>query len=130
MTLPAELTMGVSIMRNDVEDALERLEIDPAKCTPDVIYREACKVAVNHWLISSEEMRLRCAIGVLLVTLVKHKRHEDKARVDRELLAVNALSAATQGVPVDFSRVIDEDDANDWVGLVRIWQEVRRDARA
>lgn len=128
MELPHEIRIGVPLMRDPVEAKLDELGIDAAVADPAVIFRHACEEAIDHWLITVEEMRLRCAIGVLLLILVKHERHADQRTVEAELRALASLDAATRGVPVDFSQVMDEDDVPNWIGLVRIWQEVRRDA--
>ncbi len=130
MELPHEIQVGVPIMRVAVEATLARLEIDPKHADPAVIYRHACEEAVDHWMITSEDHRMRCAIGVLIVLLLAEGRHADHDKVVEELRGLNALSAAMTGVPVDFERVFGEEerDVSYWVGLVRIWQEVRRDA--
>lgn len=131
MELPHELQVGVHIMRIEVEGALERLEIDPKHAEPAVIFRHACEVAHNHYMIQGEEMQFRCAIGVLIVTLVHHGRTAENDKVTEELRGLNSIGAAMQGVPVDFSQIFtDESLGHDWVGLVRIWQEVKRDAAA
>ena len=101
---------------------------DPKHDDPAVIFRHACKVAHNHYMIHSEEMQFRCAIGTLIVALLNHERHEDHRKVEDELRGLNSLAAAMQGVPVDFTQLMEDDAGRDWVGLVRIWQEVRRDA--
>ncbi len=130
MELPHELQVGVGIMRIELADALKRLEVDPKHADPAVIFRHACEIAHEHYMIHDEEMRFRCAIGVLIVTLLNHERQADHDKVVEELRGLNSLAAAMQGVPVDFERVFgdEERDASYWVGLVRIWQEVRRDA--
>ena len=128
MELPHEIKIGVPIMRISVEDTLKRLEINTEHADPAVIFRHACEEAVDHWMITSEDHRLRCAIGVLLLILIKHERYEEQRLIEAELRALASLDAATRGVPVDFSQVLDEDEGRKWVGLLRIWQEVRRDA--
>lgn len=128
MELPHELQVGVQIMRIELGTELERLEVDAKHADPAVVFRHACEVAHNHYMITGEEMQFRCAIGVLIVTLLHHERHEEHRKVVEELRGLNAISAAMQGVPVDFAQLHEEDGGRDWVGLVRIWQEVRRDA--
>jgi len=130
MELPHEVQVGVAIMRVETGNALERLEIDPAHADPAVIYRHACEIAVDHYMVTSEDHRLRCAIGVLIVLLLEHNRQADHDKVVEELQGLNAISAAQSGVPVDFDAVFgdEERDASYWVGLIRIWQEVKRDA--
>lgn len=130
MELPHEIKIGVPIMRDPVERKLAELEIDPAHADPAVIFRHACEEAVDHWMITSEDHRLRCAIGVLLLIMIANERFDVQRTIEAELRALASLDAATRGVPVDFSQVMDEDDVPNWVGLVRIWQEVRRDAGA
>ncbi len=131
MELPHEIRVGVPLMRSSVEATLERLEIDPKHADPAVIYRHACEEAVDHYMIHSDDHRLRCAIGVLIVLLLAHGRKADHDKVVEELQGLNAISAAQTGVPVDFDRVFgdEERDASYWVGLIRIWQEVKRDGK-
>jgi len=128
MELPHEIQIGVPIMRSSVESTLERLEVDPKHAEPEVIFRHACEEAVNHWMITNEDHRLRCAIGVLLLIMIAQDRYDVKAVVEAELRALASLDAATRGIPVDFSQVMDEDEIPNWIGLLRIWQEVKRDA--
>jgi len=128
MELPHEIQIGVPLMRSSVESTLERLEVNAAHADPAVIFRHACEEAVNHWLITSEDHRLRCAIGVLLLIMIAQDRYDVKAVVEAELRALASLDAATRGIPVDFSQVMDEDEIPNWIGLLRIWQEVKRDA--
>ncbi len=128
MELPHELQVGVAIMRIELDGELERLEVDAKHADPAVVFRHACEIAHNHYMINGEEMQFRCAIGTLIVNLLQHERHEDHRKVVDELRGLNSLAAAMQGVPVDFTQLMEDDAGRDWVGLVRIWQEVKRDA--
>lgn len=126
MELPSEIKAGVPIMLSDVRSNLDAEGQLASELTPEALFRKTCEVALDHWLVTDDENRLRCACGVLLLLLIEDERHEEKLLVERELSAVAALSAAISGIPVDFARVLENpEDATKFVGLVRIWQEMR-----
>ena len=106
MDLPHELQVGVGIMRIEVGTELERLEIDPKHADSAVIFRHACEVAHNHYMITGEEMRFRCAIGVLIVTLLHHERHADHEKIVEELRTTKTRHSGTPAARrVSFTRL-------------------------
>lgn len=124
--IPHEIKIGVPIMLSELKGNLEREDKVPADMSTADIFREAAGVAVNHWMITVEDHRLRCAVGCTLLLLMDDDRHEEKLLLERELSVLAALNAAATGVPVDFGRVLEHpEDAEKFAGILRIWQEIR-----
>ena len=72
------------------------------------------------WMLVDDDQRFRAGIGALLL---RYNRYDAavKARIDGELRVFRAMAAATQGVPVDMARVLDE--TPEPIGLYTIFRD-------
>ena len=61
----------------------------------------------------------RCAVGAVMVGASA----EEREQITAELRALRAISAATQGVPVDMAAVLDGMKPESALGLMGLWQE-------
>lgn len=77
---------------------------------------------------TTEELQQRAGLAGVLIMLKESERHEEYARVEKELAFWKAMSAAQGGVPVDFGRLLSDFDEKDAVGLAKIWDEFRKEA--
>lgn len=78
--------------------------------------KAAMAQARQHWLVTNEDDQFRAAIGAVLLSATD----DEKARIESELKALRALSAATAGVPINFAAL---DTQKDPIGLLKIWKE-------
>jgi len=82
----------------------------------------AMKAAKGHWLVLDKDVQLRGAIAAVLMVLEEEGNTEDSERIKKELGTLQALSAATSGVPVNFAAL---DLPANPVGLLKLWHEIQ-----
>ena len=96
--------IGVVLVKGAVA---RRLETDPdadLERKARICFEEALSEGCT-WFTASEEEKFRIGVGALLVLT----KGEDRARVEKTLLALQTISAAQAGIPVDMSAAIPED---------------------
>lgn len=77
------------------------------------------------WMLSTDDGRFRAGVGGLLL---RYKGDDEMTeRITHELNLVRALGAATQGVPVNFEALSNEDIQP--IGLMKVYREVAKEAR-
>lgn len=81
--------------------------------------KQAMRIAMDHWLVTAEQEQFRCAVGAVMLTALE----EEKAILSEEMRSLNALSAATQGVPVNFDAL--EGNPKKWYHLMPLWKEIK-----
>jgi len=87
---------------------------------------ERAKLAMKHvhsnnvcFMTPSDDQKFRSACGALILL----SSEPEQARINRELRMLQTLSAAMSGVPVDFSSMCDDEDAEPPLGLMGIYRE-------
>lgn len=87
-------------------------------------FKEAAKIAVDHWLITDEDERFRCAVGAVMLDATP----EERLIINDEMASLRAMSAMMSGVPVDLEALFGSDPMeriDKFYGLLAIWKEVR-----
>jgi len=119
----AVLMINVSELKRTVEYRLTELGSKPP--LPElarICFTEAQNDRVFMWSPQTEDERFRLACGALLLLI----EGEDRDRVARELRALQAISAAMSGIPVDFESVfagMDKGEAEAPIGLLKIFRD-------
>lgn len=80
--------------------------------------KAAMRATKDHWMLTDEDGRFRAAVGAAMLL----SDEETQGRIKRELTVLKTLSAAMNGVPVDFSAMSDIEEP---IGLIKIWNEVK-----
>lgn len=80
--------------------------------------RIAFNGARDHWMFTDEDEQMRGAIGAAM----HHMTPEDKVLVEAELRALQTISAAARGVPVDFSAFQVPENP---IGILGLWAEAK-----
>lgn len=89
--------------------------------------RAAMEVTKDFWLSTDEDVRFRGAVGALL--LANQDNPEATERIKTEMRALNTLSAAMSGVPVDFAQILPElEEDFKPIGLRKLWMEIGHQA--
>lgn len=90
---------------------------------PPATLEERCKAAMKlartdaAFMCTTDDQRFRGAIGAVLLA----SNDVDRAQINGSLDALKALSAAMNGVPVDFSQILGTDPAP--LPLLGWWHE-------
>ena len=96
-------------------EAENRNELKAATTAEDKL-RAAFKGARNHWMFTDEDEQMRGAIGAAL----HHMKPEERVRVEAELRALQSLSAATRGIPVNFEAIEIPENP---IGILKMWAD-------
>ena len=92
---------------------------------PDLTERikKAMRAAKDHWMETNEEGQFRGALGGAMLA----SDDAEQERIKASLRPLQALAAAASGVPVDFSRILPDDDAEiaELIPLQKLWNEVK-----
>lgn len=83
--------------------------------------RAAMEITKDFWMSVDEDIRFRGAIAALL--LANEGNEEVLERINTEMLALESLSTAMGGVPVDFERALPPEDFKP-VGFRNLWMEI------
>ena len=105
------LTVGPDNLKRDNIDATTPLEARAKAC-----FKEAHSERTG-WMLGSDDECFRAGCGLLM----KLSEGDELARVETELRMLHGLSAAQNGIPVDFAALIP--DGFEAVGLLRIYNE-------
>jgi CRISPR/Cas system CMR-associated protein Cmr5 small subunit len=109
---------GLSIVISIIETYLKNQDHDTAegwlKAAFELAKDEACT-----WLISDEDSKFRAGVGAAFL----HVSEEDQERIKIELGMLKNLSALMQGVAVDVSRVFEQPEGFEAIGLMKLWKE-------
>lgn len=84
--------------------------------------RVAMGKALNHWMITNEDLQFRAAVGVVAA---RSTEQEEKDRLFEEIKALRAFGALLAGVPVDVERMAEQTKDLKLVGLAKLWAEVK-----
>lgn len=80
--------------------------------------RAAMELTKDHWMAYTEDDRFRAALGAAMASA----NEEDRSRIEDSMKPLNALGAATHGVPVDWASVMAKSD--EWLPLMKWWKEI------
>ena len=116
LSVKAAILRGVVNSREDVTKGMDVKEL--ARIT-----FEESRGQNGGWLLSNDEDRFRVGCA----TIYTLASEEDQERIEREMRMLNALGAAMQGVPVDFSSFGDNLEESDLIGLMRIYRSTAGD---
>jgi hypothetical protein len=86
--------------------------------------RAAMRKGYRHWMVTDENDQLMGSLEGAARVLPD----EDVARIEAELRLFQALSAASSGVPVDFERLLPDDEDEERpkpIGIRKLWDEVK-----
>jgi hypothetical protein len=83
--------------------------------------KAAMRVTKDHWMETDENNQFLAAIEAVFPECSP----EDQAKIKDEISMLQMLGAATQGVPVDFSRM---PEIKNPIALRRLWAEVKAEA--
>ena len=81
--------------------------------------KAAMRATKNHWMLTNEDGRFRAAVGAVLLL----SDEETQERIKKELTVLKTLSAAVDGVPVNFEAVLIKEE--EVIGLIGMWNEVK-----
>ncbi len=117
--LSSEMQVGISIVK-------ARLEAEPE--IPDIHERakkafELARSEDNTWFTTSDDEMFRIGCGALMLV----SDEETQELVRKELLVLQSLSAATQGIPVDMGLAMEGLDPDKMIGLLKIYKDVMGD---
>lgn len=82
--------------------------------------KQAMKLAMNHWLVVDEDTQFRCALGAVAASASP----EERLKITEELALLKGISAAANGLPIDFQELWDRAPENPY-GLQVLWMEVK-----
>lgn len=109
------IMLGITELRQSVDSGQplkERLKI-------------AMRSALHHWLITNEEDQFKTAVGAVMVEATE----EERELIEVELKFLQALSAASRGIPVNFAVLMEEvqekKETHELIGLKNLWDEVK-----
>ena len=108
----SNIAVAVSLIEAENRDALK------AAATAADKLRVAFKGARDHWMLTDEDEQMRGAIGAAL----HHMTPEDRAHVETELKALQAISAATRGLPINFEAVVIPENP---IGILKLWADAK-----
>ena len=104
-----------------------KIVLPKVECTgkTEDMLRAAMQAAKVHWHIAaeSEDIQFRAAVGAVLLWLHDLGDTEMSERIKVELGVLNALAAASAGIPVDFGAVCDDRKELKPFGLLAMWKE-------
>jgi hypothetical protein len=109
MTIPN--SMKIAIL--EVKDKLD------LKAPIEESIKKAMKLMKDHWLICSNEQQFRCAVGAVMLTYP-----DARPDLEAEIKVLQALSAASAGVPIDLESTFDHEGKV--YNLLAIWHEVNK----
>lgn len=96
-------------------EAENRERLQAAATAADKL-RVAFKGARNHWMFTDEDEQMRGAIGAAM----HHMSTEDREIIEKELRALQAISAATRGLPINFEAVEIPENP---IGILKLWAD-------
>jgi hypothetical protein len=108
----SKIALAVGMIEAENRDELK------AASTAEEKLRIAFKGARNHWMFTDEDEQMRGAIGAAM----HHMTPEERERVESELKALQAISAATRGVPVDFGAIQFPENP---IGILKMWGDAK-----
>lgn len=108
----SNIQVAVSMIEAENRDKLK------AATSAEDKLRVAFKGARDHWMFTDEDEQMRGAIGAAM----HHMTPEERVRVEAELRALQALSAATRGVPVDFGSLEIPENP---IGILKLWGDAK-----
>lgn len=85
---------------------------------------ERIKLAMNEvknedWLIRTEDDMFKVAVGAILLEATD----EERELINQEIKFLKALSAASDGVDVNFGSLFNDIDPSKSIGLLKYWRE-------
>lgn len=83
--------------------------------------KQAMRLAMDHWLVTAEQEQFRCAVGAVMLTTSE----EERMLLSEEMRSLSAISAATQGIPVDFEAALAGNHPEKWYHLMPLWKELK-----
>lgn len=107
--MASELELGIAIVAAQIKEAFGSEDDIEAKAK--ICFRAAFSES-NTWFVrrGDDDLHFRIGIGALLIHVNAIEDHEAEARIMATMNSIKALSAAASGVPVDFSRVVEDPD--------------------
>ena len=88
--------------------------------------KSAMKITFRHWLVTDEDSQFRAAIGAVLLSASE----SEKKKITTELKGLRAISAMTNGVPIDIAQLIKNQEGAEPVGLLKLWKEIKGNEKA
>jgi hypothetical protein len=117
------MDVGLSICIAEAKHAAEQVPRE------DVVaqLKAAMKQTWRHWMVTSEDVQLRGAIGGVLLLAHERGDTEVEQRLAREVKLLQALAAAMSGIPVDFEQLLGSEDEPrpECYGVTKLWQEIK-----
>ena len=81
----------------------------------------------NATFAYDENLQQRAGLAGVMIMLKESERHEEYARISKELEFWKAMGAAQSGVPVDFGRLLEEFDTDEAIGISKLWNDFKRE---
>jgi hypothetical protein len=97
------------------------------KGEPDIMerIRKAMKACKNHWMETNENNQFRAAVAAAIL----ESSGDEKDRIERSAKSLNKvgamLNALRAGVPVDIEAMACDDNFDDMIQLMKIWNETK-----
>lgn len=90
--------------------------------------RAAMKASYRHWMVTDEDDQFTGALEGAAHVL----EPDEVERLKSELRLLQGLSAATNGIPVDFAALVGNDDEErpEPFGVLKLWDAVKEEADA
>lgn len=98
-------------------EAENREDLKAATSAEDKL-RVAFKGARDHWMFTDEDEQMRGAIGAAM----HHMTPEERTKVEAELRSLQAFSAATRGIPINFEAVEIPENP---IGILKMWADAK-----
>ena len=111
------IILSASIIKKELERSKPKDLDEMIKAAMSLAKKDSCT-----WMLASDDHKFKAGIGAVLLLA----DDEDKERIEKELNFFKALGAASSGVPVNFSALINQfGDDFEPIGLRKYWEEAK-----